>query len=244
MGVHFLNMSTVGPTLDPTKPQVLIYEPQGDKLVLVAAEWFMPVQVAGSTHPAIFGQQLNGPMEGHPPIMPPELHHYDLHVWLWRAESGRGVLADQPGGEVREGPVLLRGRSAEDGRGPRALGLYSTRDQPRRPPPLLAPLRALPARGAGVSVGGRRAVPRGRPRPVRRRHARRGDGRRPPRRPLHACPASSTTTGIARERPVPPCPATPRAPDRGSRGRGPVRRRRQSPAAFPSPTRLTLFRSP
>lgn len=84
MGVHFINMSTVGPTLDPTKPQVLIYEPQGDKLVLVAAEWFMPMAAAGSTHPKVFGQELNGPMEGHPPIMPPELHHYDLHVWLWK----------------------------------------------------------------------------------------------------------------------------------------------------------------
>ena len=92
MGVHFLNMSTVGPTLDPAKPQVLIYEPKGDKLVLVAAEWFMPMQVAGSTHPAIFGQQLNGPMEGHPPIMPPELHHYDLHVWLW-TENPAGVFS-------------------------------------------------------------------------------------------------------------------------------------------------------
>jgi hypothetical protein len=84
MGVHLLNMSTIGPTLDPAKPQVLIYEPKGDKLVLVAAEWFMPLQVAGSTHPTIFGQAMNGPMEGHPPIMPPELHHYDLHVWLWK----------------------------------------------------------------------------------------------------------------------------------------------------------------
>jgi hypothetical protein len=84
MGVHLLNMGNIGPTLDPTKPQVLIYEPKGDKLVLVAAEWFMPMQVAGSTHPSIFGQQLNGPMEGHPPIMPPEMHHYDLHVWLWK----------------------------------------------------------------------------------------------------------------------------------------------------------------
>lgn len=92
MGVHFLNMSTVGPTLDPSKPQVLIYEPQGDKLVLVAAEWFMPLAAAGSTHPAIFGQPLNGPMEGHPPIMPPELHHYDLHVWLWR-ENPAGVFS-------------------------------------------------------------------------------------------------------------------------------------------------------
>jgi len=84
MGVHFINMSTIGPTLDPAKPQVLIYEPDGNKLKLVAAEWFMPAQVAGDTKPAIFGQALMGPMEGHPPIMPAELHHYDLHVWLWK----------------------------------------------------------------------------------------------------------------------------------------------------------------
>jgi hypothetical protein len=92
MGVHLLNMGNVGPTLDPTKPQVLIYEPKGDKLVLVAAEWFMPMQVAGSTHPSIFGQSMNGPMEGHPPIMPPELHHYDLHVWLWKTNPA-GVFS-------------------------------------------------------------------------------------------------------------------------------------------------------
>jgi len=36
MGVHFINMSLVGPTLDPMKPQVLIYEPTDDgKLQLV-----------------------------------------------------------------------------------------------------------------------------------------------------------------------------------------------------------------
>jgi hypothetical protein len=47
MGVHFLNLNYVGPTLNPAKPQVLIYEPDGDKLKLVAAEWFMPAAVAG-----------------------------------------------------------------------------------------------------------------------------------------------------------------------------------------------------
>jgi hypothetical protein len=47
MGVHFLNMGNVGPKLDPSKPQVLIYEPVGDKLRLVAAEWFMPAELAG-----------------------------------------------------------------------------------------------------------------------------------------------------------------------------------------------------
>ena len=92
MGVHFLNMQLIGPTLDPAKPQVLIYEPHGDKLKLVAAEWFVPVQAAGGTRPTIFGKELQGPMEGHHPLMPEGLHHYDLHVWLWK-NNPAGVFA-------------------------------------------------------------------------------------------------------------------------------------------------------
>ena len=91
MGVHFLNLGNVGPVLDPAKPQVLIYEPVGDKLVLTAAEWFMPVAASGGKAPAIFGQTLAGPMDGHQPIMPAELRHYDLHVWLWK-DNPRGVF--------------------------------------------------------------------------------------------------------------------------------------------------------
>ncbi len=84
MGVHFLNGQYIGPKLDPAKPQVLIYQPVGDKLELVAAEWFVPAEAAGKTAPSIFGQQLGGPMAGHKPIMPDGLVHYDLHVWLWK----------------------------------------------------------------------------------------------------------------------------------------------------------------
>ncbi len=83
MGVHFINMGLVGPKLDSTKPQVLLYEPVGDKLVLTGAEWFVPTDLA-KTPPTILGHQLMGPMEGHAPIMPAELHHWDLHVWLWK----------------------------------------------------------------------------------------------------------------------------------------------------------------
>lgn len=92
MGVHFLNFGNVGPTLDPAKPQVLIYEPAGDKLRLVAAEWFMPTEVAGGKVPSVFGQQLGGPMEGHQPLMPAGMHHYDLHVWLWKTNP-EGVFS-------------------------------------------------------------------------------------------------------------------------------------------------------
>ena len=91
MGVHFLNLSYVGQPLAADKPQVLIYEPRGDGLELVGAEWFVPVQAAGGTRPSIFGRELDGPMAGHRPIMPDGLAHYDLHVWLWR-ENPNGMF--------------------------------------------------------------------------------------------------------------------------------------------------------
>lgn len=91
MGVHFLNVAHIGPTLDSLKPQVLIYEPVGDKLRLIAAEWFVPV-AAAKERPTIFGQPLIGPMDGHEPIMPKELKHYDLHVWLWK-DNPAGVFS-------------------------------------------------------------------------------------------------------------------------------------------------------
>lgn len=85
MGVHFLNLGYVGPELRPDRPQVLIYEPDAQgTLRLVAAEWFVPANLVSGPPPSIFGQQLQGPMEGHRPIMPAGFHHYDLHVWLWK----------------------------------------------------------------------------------------------------------------------------------------------------------------
>src|SRR5215510_3773449 len=42
MGVHFVNVTVQGPP-DPMKPNVLIYEPVGKELKLVAAEWLVPL---------------------------------------------------------------------------------------------------------------------------------------------------------------------------------------------------------
>jgi hypothetical protein len=84
MGVHFFNTALVGPELDPLKPQVLLYEQKGDALELVAAEWFVPLATGIKQRPTLFGRPFDGPMEGHAPVMPETLHHYDLHVWLWK----------------------------------------------------------------------------------------------------------------------------------------------------------------
>ena len=82
MGIHFVNLTVQGP-LDPKKPNVLIYEPVGDKLELVAAEWLVPVAVA-KERPVLLGQPFQGPMEGHEPLIPQGFVHYDLHAWLFK----------------------------------------------------------------------------------------------------------------------------------------------------------------
>lgn len=91
MGVHFFNVGLMG-QLDPLKPQVLVYQPVGGKLRLVAAEYFVPLSPELKERPKLFGQPFDGPMEGHHPLMPLELKHYDLHVWLWK-KNPAGLFA-------------------------------------------------------------------------------------------------------------------------------------------------------
>lgn len=85
MGIHFLNPQLIGPTPDPMRPAILVYEPDRDKLRLVAVEWFIPLETGIKERPTVFGQPFDGPMEGHEPLIPLALHHYDLHAWLWKA---------------------------------------------------------------------------------------------------------------------------------------------------------------
>ena len=84
MGIHFVNVTTVGPHADPMRPNVLIYEPVDGGLRLVAVEWLVPLTKDTKEPPTLFGQVFQGPMEGHYPLIPTEFHHYDLHAWLFK----------------------------------------------------------------------------------------------------------------------------------------------------------------
>lgn len=90
MGIHFVNLTIQGPP-DPLKPNVLIYEPVGDKLKLVAVEWLVPLPAA-TERPVLLGQPFQGPMEGHEPLIPQGFHHYDLHAWLFK-DNPEGMFA-------------------------------------------------------------------------------------------------------------------------------------------------------
>ena len=95
MGIHFFNVTLMG-KLDPLTPQVLVYQPVGGKLRLAAAEYFVPLSSEVKERPQLFGHPFDGPMEGHHPLMPHELKHYDLHVWLWKKNPAGLFSATNP----------------------------------------------------------------------------------------------------------------------------------------------------
>lgn len=107
MGVHFLNVGLLGKPLDPLRPQILVYEPVGGKLELVAAEWFVPLGPGVKERPTLFGRPFDGPMEGHHPLMPLALHHYDLHVWLWKDNPAGMFAPTNPSVKCPKGPYTL-----------------------------------------------------------------------------------------------------------------------------------------
>lgn len=93
MGIHFVNGQLIGPNPDPMKPQALIYVPNDRGLELVAVEWLVPVATGVKEAPVVYGRKFEGPMPGHEPLLPKELQHYDLHMWLFQ-DNPNGLFAD------------------------------------------------------------------------------------------------------------------------------------------------------
>jgi len=86
MGFHWLNGANLTTDLDPTKPQVLVYEPdRGGKLHLVALEYVVFkadwVAAHGDTMPSLFGEDF---MDSGFPNRYDLPEFFALHVWLWK----------------------------------------------------------------------------------------------------------------------------------------------------------------
>jgi hypothetical protein len=86
MGIHFVKGSLVeGGKIDPTRPQALVYERQGNgRLQLVAVE-YVAIQAAwDATHtapPSLFGQKFMLSPAGNRFGLPA---FYSLHAWIWK----------------------------------------------------------------------------------------------------------------------------------------------------------------
>ena len=78
--------------IDVFAPEVILYMPTEDGVVLVGVEWLLGVGPPGTPvpddvpdAPVVLRQEMGGPMEGHDPEMPP---HYDLHMWFQNNPDG------------------------------------------------------------------------------------------------------------------------------------------------------------
>ena len=97
MGIHFINIARLmDPAVNILEPEILLYIETADGMKLLGVEYMFaigapdaPVPDPAPPSPIIFGRALDGPMLGHEPGQPP---HYDLHVWLWKANPS-GIFA-------------------------------------------------------------------------------------------------------------------------------------------------------
>ena len=102
MGLHFINMNLVGSgVIDPTKPQIILYEPTGDgRLNLTGADFLVDAQQWDNdkTH-----------KPGPPELMGQLFHYfeapnrfglkafYTLHVWAWKDNPNGAFVNWHPG---------------------------------------------------------------------------------------------------------------------------------------------------
>lgn len=98
MGYHYIDFSRLDTSLEPSRPEALLYvsSPDGGR-ALVGAEWIVVDRdqnlATGDDRPAVFGHDFDGPMPGHGPGMP---IHYDLHAWAWADNPNGGFATWNP----------------------------------------------------------------------------------------------------------------------------------------------------
>lgn len=87
MGIHYINMEHLKDgVVDPSKPEVLVYEPmKNGRLKLVAAEFIIMAKPWDAVHdgPPMLGSKEfdDHRPEGSPG---PPFPHYQLHAWVWK----------------------------------------------------------------------------------------------------------------------------------------------------------------
>jgi hypothetical protein len=85
MGIHYVNGALLNGTLDPAKPQALIYEPSSGQLSLVGVEFIVDAATwlkNNAGPPVLEGQTLLYVDAPNRYNIPP---FFELHVWAWRS---------------------------------------------------------------------------------------------------------------------------------------------------------------
>ena len=94
MGVHYVNEALVADgVLDVRRPEVLVYEPYGGQMRLVAVEYFVVAEQwdAANEGPPVLGGQLFNYVGAPNRLRAPA--YYELHVWGWKRNAS-GAFSD------------------------------------------------------------------------------------------------------------------------------------------------------
>jgi hypothetical protein len=95
MGVHYINLGLYGDgEIDASRPEALIYEPDGKQMRLVGVEYIVDAQTwlknHNNTPPVLEGQVfqfVGSPNRYNLPAF------FELHVWAWR-DNPKGAFVD------------------------------------------------------------------------------------------------------------------------------------------------------
>ena len=91
MGYHYFSKALVDDvTVDPLKPEVLVYAPTDDGLRLAAVEWVVPGPIwtdppGVSDPPSVYGMDMH--------ILVPAVGFWLMHAWIWKPNPA-GIFAD------------------------------------------------------------------------------------------------------------------------------------------------------
>ena len=76
MGQHYADTSRFDATIEPNRPEALVYEVDAKRLKLVAVEYIVPWQTwVSADPPRLFGHDFTSVTS---------LHIWALHAWIWR----------------------------------------------------------------------------------------------------------------------------------------------------------------
>ena len=99
MGYHYVNFALLeDPAIAPLRPEILLYAPRSNGTVRLVGVEYLKIDQDGllttdDDRPYLGDVAFDGPMPGHGPHMPV---HYDLHVWLYKANPSGMYAAWNP----------------------------------------------------------------------------------------------------------------------------------------------------
>ena len=94
IGIHYRKPSLLNAVVDPSQPELLVYEPRSNgDIELVAVAFVVPAAAWDPTHssPPMLGDQIFEDKRT-PDWSSPPFPNYELHVWVWK-ENPNGMYA-------------------------------------------------------------------------------------------------------------------------------------------------------